>query len=370
MADKITNRDAAFFSPISELFDGKGWHGKGTPTNEFTVENVRKALFGYELKPAGVMTRKGFVKTGEFYAVADDDGLPVSGAVGDLYWTPQNEEIFELFASAIEGSGYRIVSVLTIDNRQQFCVDAKGENIKAGKRDVAPFVGAYRAFGGMSRLMFPGHTQVVQCANTSRLMVREAKKREDNVSFRNTEGLASRMDEVKRAVEDVHGVAGQFAAALASADTMPLETDAARYAFAGLLTEGKPLIKKATERATSKTANRVAALMDLFRTGKGNDGETVGDWFNAVTEGYTHGFSEPGENDTEETIQARQEKQYFSSEFGNASNFKAKLVQNLFPRQDKQTIVATGYLDELTEMGKASVNGSDLALLNDSDFWK
>ena len=371
MADKIFARDGAFFAEIPELFDGKGWHGKGTPTKEFTLETVRKALFDYELKPAGVMTGKGFVKTGEFYAVAGDDGLPVSGAVGDRYWTPQNEEIFSLFERAIAGSGYKIVSVLTIDNRSQFCVDAKGENMKAGKREIAPFVGAYRAFGGQSRLMFPGHTQVVQCANTSRLMVCEAGKRDDVVAFRNTEGLARRMDEVQRAVENIHGVNAQFAAAMKEADEIPLAVNDARLAFAGLLTGGKPLLKKGADdaRATSRTVNRVTDLVTLFRKGIGNGGETVGDWFNAVTEGYTHGFAETSKRESADEIQARKEKQYYSSEFGSAGNFKANVVQQLFPRQDRQTTVSVGYIGELVEAGKASVAGSDEKELSETGFW-
>jgi len=90
MASKITKRDRLFLAPIAELFNGKGWHGKGIPCEEFTLQTVKEAVFPHILVPAGIQMNGKFIETGERYAGATDDNMPVGPAVGDRYWTPQN----------------------------------------------------------------------------------------------------------------------------------------------------------------------------------------------------------------------------------------------------------------------------------------
>lgn len=368
MAHKITKRDAVYLLPLRETFDGKGWHGLGIPTAEFTVANVRKALFQHDMKDAGIMSRKGFVKTGQRYAVNADDGLPVGPAVGDLYWTPQNEELFALFAEALAGSSYKICSVLTIDDCREFAVDAVGSHIKSGKRDFAPFVGCYRAFGGTSSLVFSGHGMVMQCHNTTSLFLREAKKRDDAQKFKNTSGLENRMDEVKKAIADAHGVNAEFAAALADADAVPMTVDDARKAYVGLLCDKSPLLGTS---GNLRTVNRVKELVGLFRAGKGNNGETVGDWFNGATEFYT--FKSAGgdreladvkANEAGEKVDPR-DKQFYASEFGPARTFKARLANRMF----ESGKVAHKAVAELMEAGAKRIADSDKAILAKAEFF-
>ena len=109
MAHKITQRDTVYLAEIPELFNGKGWHGKGTVNNDFSPERLGNVLFGHRILPTMVDNGQSPVATGEFVAVANDDNLPVGGTVGNRFNTPQNGELFELFRDALTGSDYKIV---------------------------------------------------------------------------------------------------------------------------------------------------------------------------------------------------------------------------------------------------------------------
>jgi hypothetical protein len=362
MASLIEKSDTLHLAEIAELFNGKGWHGLGTPTEFFTKEALRKVLFGHEMVEAGIMVAGKFVPTGQRYAVSDDNNLPMGDAVGEKYWTPTNEMLYEIFMGALEGSGYKLVSAITVQGRTQFALDAKGENIKIGKRTMAPYVGLHRAFGGKTKVVIAGHSTVIQCGNTTYLFNREAEKSDDALFFKNTAGLASRVDEIKFAIEQVHGVSGQFARAMKESDSIPLSVDNARLAYAGFVTLGKPVVKESTSdrAASSKTANRIARLVELFKVGKGNNGQSVGDWFNGLTDYYTHESAGGEEN---------AEKQWMASEFGSARNVKANLIADLYPRRDGHTEVNVEYLTNLVEVGARAVKNTDAKLLAATGFW-
>ena len=192
---------------------------------------------------------------------------------------------------------------------------------------------------------------VIQCANTSRLFRSEAAKREDTVSFRNTKGLQFRMDDLKKAMEKSHGVAAQFVAAMKEAEEMPISVGEAQLAFAGMLTTGKPLVT-----GNNRTVNRVNRLVDLFRNGKGNRGESIADWLNAGTEFYTHHSGGSDDN--------CKEKQWYSSEYGSASNIKETLVSSLF----EGSRVNTDFIPSLVAKGRNSIDRSNAADLVEAGF--
>ena len=355
MASKITKRDRLFLAPIAELFNGKGWHGKGIPCEEFTLQTVKEAVFPHILVPAGIQMNGKFIETGERYAVATDDGLPVGPAVGDRYWTPQNSELFNLFDTALAGSGYKIVSCITVDNRTEFAIDAKAEHIKAGRRDFAPYVGLHRCFGGLSSLVICGHGTVMQCGNTTALFRREAGKDDDAQSYRNTGGLENRLPEIKAGIERAYGVAAEFALALKNADEIPMKRDDARSAYAGLLTGGKPVI---SATGNTRTANRITRLVELYAgAGAANNGESVGDWFNAATDYYTHESAGSRDKDTE--------KQWIASEFGSAREFKSRLAARVFNGRD----VNVEAVAEMVSKGRNAIDRTDKTLLAEAGFF-
>jgi len=325
MSAKISKIDKVFLTKIPELFNGAGWHGKGIPTDEITAETVAPILFSHRFEPSGIQVNGEFIPTGEQYATANDNNLPIGKAVSTRYATPSNAELYELFSEALAGSEYGIVSAGTLNERNEFFVDAKGVNMRAAGRDIAPFVGLNRCFGGDSSVMIGGHTIVAQCANTTALMRREFGKREDNVSIKNTLGIYERLPEIKAEIERMHGVNAMFARAMEDSASEKIVRDDARAAFVGLLAGDKP---KLEGKRVARTINRANRLLDLWKAGAGNSGENVADWFNAVTDFYSHenAGSEDGADSKDEFL----EKQWYSSERGAGAAVKSRVSGLLF----------------------------------------
>jgi hypothetical protein len=356
MSAKITKIDRVFLTKIPELFDGRGWHKQGTPTDTITAETVAPILFSHRFEPAGVFVNGEFVTTGEQYATANDNNLPIGKAVSTRYATPSNAELFELIREALAGSDYGIVSAGTLDGRNEFFVDAKGTNMRAAGRDIAPFVGLHRCFGGDSSVAIGGHTMVVQCANTTALMRREFSKREDNVSIKNTLGIYARLPEVKAEIERVHGVNAMFARAMEDSASEKIVRDDARAAFVGLIAGDKP---KLEGKRVARTVNRANRLLELWGTGAGNGGENVADWFNAVTDFYSHenAGSEDGADSKGEFL----EKQWYSSERGSGAAVKSRVSGLLF---DKGTLVRPAFYS-LRDTGAAILAASAAEIVVD-----
>lgn len=331
MAHKIEKRDTLLLADIPELFSGKGWHGLGTPHNDFTVDGCAPVLWGHAMADAGIVRPDGtFFPTGERYAVANDDGLPVGGAVGRVFFTPQNRELFELFMSALEGSPYKIVSVGTVENRCQWWVDAKGDATKTVRRDFTPFVGLHRGFGGLSKIRVGGHQICMQCANTTRAFVAEI----DGGSAKGISTLKNTLraerpeilESLKSGIEAQHGVTSEFLAAMRDAESAPIAKIDARNAFVGLLA---PVKAKELSGKNSRTVNRANRLFSLFGSNSaGNRGETIADWVSAVTDYYSH--ESAGSLDSADSREEFFSKQWLSSEFGAGADAKARVIGEVF----------------------------------------
>lgn len=347
MAHKITSRDTVYLANLPELFAGAGWHGLGTVTTDFSAPNLGKVLWAHEMVSAGIQTANGFVQTGERYAVSLDDGLPIGQAVGKNWASPSNLELFELFSEALAGSNYKICSVLTVDGREQFAIDAKGDSIKAGSRDWAPYVGLHRYFGGKGKLLVKGHGTVMQCGNTTALFLSSVGDAEGIVACKQTGAIFAKLPLLKAQIEKQHGVSAMFAAAMAEGESLTVKPETASRAFVGLLTEGKPL--------TTRSVNRANRLVQLFKAGAGNRGETFSDVFNALTDFYTH--ESAGSVDSAESKEDFLVKQWHASEFGGAATRKSELAEMFFDAKEGKP--RQGVIPNLAKMGRASIEASE-----------
>lgn len=343
------NVDVCYLAEIPELFDGTGWHGRGIPTKELSKENVRGALFKFEFRPAYIKGTDGTdIPTGQRYAVALDNERPIATAIGGCFDTVDNEEIYDLFSEAIKGSRYKICSVLTLSGRTYFTIDAKAdEQLKAAGRDIIPYVGITRGFGGAASLTACGHSTVIQCGNTQRLFIREASQAGSGaVKRKNTLKIRDQLPMVQNAIDKSWGVQAEFAKALEAASLVKVDVPTVQRGFVGFL--GVDNLGK-----TSRTANRVNRLVQLFRGGQGNTGENAADFFSAITDYYTH--ESAGSVDSAESREAFTTKQWISSEYGAASRIKADLVSDLFRRGE----FVNSKLEEWVNKGRRAIEASD-----------
>lgn len=354
MSHKISKIDRVFLAVIAELYEGKGWHGLGIPSQTIDVETCKEALFEHSYADAGIQLANGtFLPTGQRYAV-HPDGKPIGNAVGARYHRPTNAQLFTLFSEALAGSEYELCSCGTLEEREQFFIDAKLKtNIEAGGRTIASFVGLYNAFGGKLGTVVDGHETVMQCANTTALFV--SSLGEDTIGTKNTLNVMDRLPAIKKAIEKKHGVAMLFAKAMESAAKTKVDKDSAREAFTGLYgADGKKLV--------TRTVNRVNRLLNLFERGNGNNGENGADWFNAVTDYYSHenaGGGSLNNRSTPEEIQDFKQKQFFSSEFGAGRHFKEELTKRFMLKGEFNR----AEFKKLRETGKELIASSDKELV-------
>ena len=273
MSDKIqAGVDHLYLAEIPELFNGRGWHGKATPTKMEDFKNkkkLEKVLFPHILVPtfAYIKVKKTMddgteyediitPQTGDRVAVSLDNNRCIGDSVGKNYNTPQNEDLYDLFTSALEGSKYQLVSAITVEGRVQFALDAKySETLKSAGRDIVPYVGLHRAFGGLGKLRICGHNTVMQCANTTRLFVNEADASDGLIMAKNTHAIFEKLPLIKAAIERQHGFQSEWIAALEEAAAVDVTKDDARAAFVSMV---------ANERLGTRSVNRANLLLELF----------------------------------------------------------------------------------------------------------
>lgn len=352
MSHKISPRDIVYLANLPELFGGKGWHGLGTEWADFTPEGLRKILWLHRMVPAGIQLDNGtFVPTGERYAISEDDGLPVGGAVGKNWFSPSNGELFELFSEALRDSDYSIVSAGTLADREELFIDAKkATTASTGKRDIAPFVGLSRMFGGLGRLSVGGHNTVIQCANTSAMMRHEIK----SGSARGAEGLTSvkntgRLNkpevlaEIVLGLRSAYGWQDRFVQRMTEAENEKLSLLDARNAAVGFAV---PTGTRELSEKNSRTLNRANRIFTLFRSGAGNTGESVADFVNAITDYYSH--ESAGSPDSADSREDFLVKQYLSSERGAGARVKSDFIAEVFGEEQVNREV----VDKLASRGK------------------
>ena len=319
MSHKITENDAVFLAILPELFDGKGWHKLGIPTTDWTAANLARALFTHRMEPAGIFIDGEFQTGEDYYAVANDTNKPIGAAVGRVFRTPDNVTLYRFFEEAIQGTGYEVCSVGTLDNRNEFFIDAKGKLKSVAGREVMPYFGLNRMFGGKGSVVGAAHQTVMQCANTTEIF--RSQVSEDASKMKNTLNIFEKLPQFKATIQASRAIEIQFDLAMEDAAQTLVNKDDAREAFAGYI---------ATDTLHSKSIGRVNRLLKLFKDGKGNEGKNGADWFNAITDFFTH---ESAANSDTKDAEAKQDaivKQWYASEHGKAREMKAKLASSLF----------------------------------------
>ena len=374
MSDKIqAGIDHLYLAEIPELFNGRGWHGKATPTKMEDFKNkkkLEKVLFPHILVPtfAYIKVKKTMddgteyediitPQTGDRVAVSLDNNRCISDSVGKNYNTPQNEELYDLFTKALEGSKYRLVSAITVCGREHFFLDAKyEESFRSAGRDITPYVGLHRAFGGKSDLSICGHNTATQCWNTVMLYLKEMEASDSAIRVKNTNAIYDRLPLIAMAIERQHGFQSEWLAALEEAAAVDVTQDDARAAFVSMV---------ANERLGTRSVNRANLLLELFNdNNQGNTGENLSDVYNAVTDLYTHHSAGSEDKADEENKENRRIKQWFSSEFGTAATRKQEFTVKLFDLRGKGTSrIKDGVFEEMVEVGNEIISNSDSKLV-------
>lgn len=289
----------------------QAWHGLTNVVESISRENCG-ILYPMTTVPLYIKNGEDLIETENRQIISLDDNLPVGKAVSSTYTLIENTQVWDMVMESLSGTQNTIVSCGTVNDRSKGFITVKiMENFIAAGRNIEPYLNILWGHGGNISLIARSGTIVTVCQNTFNMNL--GKKGKDfNLSVKHTKNAQNRIDNMAKAIDSYCGVVAEFESAMNSMDSQECSEDSARKVFHGVLT---PDAFERNQEVSTRQKNTVDRLVQLFRGGAGNNGQTFADAFNAVTDFYTHESSMSRNNPD-------MMKQFISSEFGSGNAIK------------------------------------------------
>ena len=344
---------AEIFSQDFQAGTSQAWHGQ---TKVKTAEEMLSAGFTYELQkqPIARLVDGNWQQIpGQYVIGSTDNNLPIGCEVDDLSSAqPQsdsfgfmgNAEFWAMVRRTIEGTGFKVESYGTLQNRRKRFVSLKPSSkvgFTAGKREFRQYLSLLDALDGTTNLTCLYNSVCVVCANTYASAMTGGGKCARN---RHSKNHLDRVPEFEATIDAFFGFSAQFEKLMNQLDSMPVDPGKAKNVYAGFLGGG--------DEMSTRTANQVDRLTALFQSGRGNGGATALDLFSGVTEYYTR----------ESVVNGRRGiiGQVTSSETPGESGFRAKelFLNSLVSSAPSGQFVDRRKITALADLGKASLEKS------------
>ncbi len=283
----------------------QAWHGLTNVVDRVNYENSG-IMYGMEMNQLQYLDPDGNVqKIDRYQLTATDDNLAIGNPVTEKYQMFENSQIWDMISNALSGTDHEIESIGSVNDRSICFTSVKiADNFTAANREHKPYLNIGWGHGGVMGVVAKTSIHCIVCQNTFNASMSE--KSDFRVKMKHTKN-ANLMD-LSDAIDSHIGVAAEFENALNSLGEQECSNERAGDLYLGHL-----LGQQADKRVTTRQANVVTRMKELFRTGKGNSGETLADCFNGLTDYYTHESSGGIE---------KAQKQFSSSEFGLGSRNK------------------------------------------------
>jgi phage/plasmid-like protein (TIGR03299 family) len=269
-----------------------------------------------------------------FHAVVRSDSFAPLGVVGDRYTLFPNRGLREL-GEALVSQGARWHTVGSLHGgRRVFAALAAGERIELrdGRDAIDPFLMLTTAHDGSSKLTVKFTTVRPVCQNTVTMAL---AGRGDTFTARHTASIGDVSDVAKRA-SDVLGIATESFKRQAEVARLLVDVPMSRSDFnvftAEVLTglDGDEATKAwidAEGRSKAMLRRKGDELLALFTGGLGNEGRTLWDGLNSVTEFIDH------QRGRSEAFRAKQRSLGLDSAlFGDGERKKQRAVELLLRR--------------------------------------
>jgi phage/plasmid-like protein (TIGR03299 family) len=269
----------------AEMFSGRNltpWHklGKVVDGTLTAQEAIMAAQLNWKVDLRPVFVDGKVV--GEFRGVVRNDNSKVLSIVGTRYEPIQNEDSFNFFDEVV-GTGQAVYDTAgsLFEGRKVF-ISAKLPNTLFLKNNPADtmekFVLLYTSHDGTSGLCMQIVTVRVVCKNTLSMAL---GTKSNCIKIRHTKSYKDKVNEAQKTLQLVHGYYDNLQAVIDSLSEQKM-TDTEAIAMTERLFPSK---EKEVATRTENTRNEV---LELFRRGVGNKGETKWDFLNGVTEYVTH----------------------------------------------------------------------------------
>jgi hypothetical protein len=250
----------------------------------------------------------------QILTATDDPSIVIGVPFADSYRPITNAEFLQLMKNATKDTGAKLISVGSVRNRGRvfasFEVEKLGE-YKAGGRVFKPYINFGNGHDKSSALWANTSNIATVCDNTFSMNLNKVEEAAvEAVRQRHTKHVMLKLPELGAILNNAVKAQQDFAVAFEDLATRHVTGAVAERLLVGFIVEG--------DKLSVRSKNIVARLMDLFRTGRGNHGESLADLFSAVTDYYTH--ENAGKNAA---------RQFASSEFGTGAERKQSFFQIL-----------------------------------------
>jgi len=308
MAHKIEERDRQ--SGIEQA-----WHGLTNIVESVTQENSHP----YEVKefPVCYKVRKpnqhGFfedlvIEDPEWkQLIATDDWLPVGNPYGASYHPSSITGFWDIIKQGMGDTPHQILSAGSVENRSKIFASIKlTDGFKIRDREFTDYITLLDSFDKSTSLWALYSNVCVVCSNTFNAAMSAGKT---IGKAKHTAMLDVNVQRLIDAIDAFAGTSASFQQMLGRAVETPCARDEARAWITGL--EGRN-----ADRMTNGMLQKTARMMELFETGKGNEGNTRLDAFSAVTDFHSH----------ESSSRLSKANQWHSSEFGSSAQTKTHMA--------------------------------------------
>ena len=309
------------------------WHKKThvvdtvTRFNSMPWDVVPSPVFTYDPKSDNPEDLIEIPKT--HILMANDDGLPVGQPYADTYCPSTVDKFWSIIDKSLSGIKHKVVSAGSIFNRQRIFASIKlTDSFYVGDREFKDYLTIMDSFDKSTSLQCKYNNVCVVCANTFAVSMNTGKK---VGRVKHTKNLQSGIEGL---IESIQGFTHQSEIVkrnLAKYHQRKVGNDEARAWFTAIESGN---LKEVTNGAKQK----VARLMELYESGRGNQGETQLDVLSAYTEFYTH----------ESSNRKEEGSQYIASEWGTSATKKSQVFSSFEANFDK--LVSKG--DEILQNEK------------------
>jgi phage/plasmid-like protein (TIGR03299 family) len=282
MAHELTQRENGF---VEMAYVGDApWHKLGQELTENATIEQWQAQAGMDW-----LIKRSRVRYGEGdqqkimdsqHVLFRSDTKDALGVVGAKYKIVQPREVLEFFRDLVGGAGFTLNTAGTLFGGKRFWALASiGADARIlGNDTVKGFLLLTSAADGTSATTGKFVAERVVCNNTLSIAMRECGK-QSKVSHR----TAFNPEAMKDALGIARGSFGEFVEASRKLALTTCNVREAEKLTGALLVDSKTVTK---EDVTTSAGYK--SIMNLFRQGKGNHGETAWDWLNGVTEYVDH----------------------------------------------------------------------------------
>ena len=278
----------------------------------------------------------------------DDPSLKIGKPVHcETYGMISNADFLQICEDSMsEIQGATVESVGSVCDRGRIFVSVKVPDLKeltAAGRKFEPYLNFISSHDLSAPFIVNASNICVVCNNTFGMELHDATNKVFRVRVPHTKNASKRLEKIPELVNAYVGTQARFASLLDTMETKEVSVGDAERFFTGLLTvkdenEAKRFLVKtpardALELSTRRT-NQIDRLVDLFRSGAGNDGNDRSDLFSAATDYYSHESS--GGDDAM--------KQVASSEFGSGATMKTRVFNVLSDDRMTKDLIDIGGL--------------------------